>query len=320
MSLQRVTEMYPVLGPIFFSSYIMCLLWITRHFFTAIIIHSYQGVRSEMYRPAMEPQDYEMIEFFIKRFKLWIGLSKTKEFRHKVKFEGMESLPSRSSRNSKISKLPSANTELHYSGSTVSSGSMRSEELNILESPTSEMYDVEFYLDQLLPTVNSLLNQFDRVNKVTEDLYNLEVDLENVQKKINEKKKLQVGKEKIHAQKKQSLPPSKLLELPRTYSTFSESAMTKLRPHRSQVSDCSMLESSRSIRKSPVWGIPGRRAWQSGPPLSADFSQRSAQTPAVSSKMRPKSEEGQGRLGSESSQQQMPVKKKAWQTEGVGLM
>uniref|UniRef100_H3B277 Polycystin 1, transient receptor potential channel interacting n=1 Tax=Latimeria chalumnae TaxID=7897 RepID=H3B277_LATCH len=241
MSLQRVTEMYPVLGPIFFSSYIMCLLWITRHFFTAIIIHSYQGVRSEMYRPAMEPQDYEMIEFFIKRFKLWIGLSKTKEFRHKVKFEGMESLPSRSSRNSKISKLPSANTELHYSGSTVSSGSMRSEELNILESPTSEMYDVEFYLDQLLPTVNSLLNQFDRVNKVTEDLYNLE---------------------------------------------------------------------------SPVWGIPGRRAWQSGPPLSADFSQRSAQTPAVSSKMRPKSEEGQGRLGSESSQQQMPVKKKAWQTEG----
>lgn len=27
----------------------------------------------------MEPQDYEMVQFLIKRLKLWMGLSKTKE-------------------------------------------------------------------------------------------------------------------------------------------------------------------------------------------------------------------------------------------------
>lgn len=32
-----------------------------------------------MYRPATEPQDYEMVEFFIKRLKLWMGLTKAKE-------------------------------------------------------------------------------------------------------------------------------------------------------------------------------------------------------------------------------------------------
>jgi len=38
-------------------------------------------VKAELYRPAMEPQDYQMVEFFIKRLKLWMGLTKAKEVR-----------------------------------------------------------------------------------------------------------------------------------------------------------------------------------------------------------------------------------------------
>lgn len=35
--------------------------------------------KADIYRSAAEPQDYEMVEFFIKRLKLWIGLRKAKE-------------------------------------------------------------------------------------------------------------------------------------------------------------------------------------------------------------------------------------------------
>lgn len=38
-------------------------------------------VQAELYRPTIEPQDYEMVEFFIKRLKLWMGITKTKEVR-----------------------------------------------------------------------------------------------------------------------------------------------------------------------------------------------------------------------------------------------
>lgn len=35
--------------------------------------------QAELYRPTIEPQDYEMVEFFIKRLKLWMGITKAKE-------------------------------------------------------------------------------------------------------------------------------------------------------------------------------------------------------------------------------------------------
>uniref|UniRef100_A0A4W3JYE4 Polycystic kidney disease 1a n=1 Tax=Callorhinchus milii TaxID=7868 RepID=A0A4W3JYE4_CALMI len=221
VTLQRAVQQYPASGSIYFISYLACLLWIMARLFSAIIIHSYKVVRVEMYRPAIEPQDYEMIEFFIKRFKLWIGLSKAKEFRHKVKFDGMESLPSRSSRNSKLSRFPSVSADSHYSDSSISSGSMRSVDLNIPESPAGVAYDVQLYLDRLLPTVNSLLGQFDRVNKVTYDLYQIEAGLESVQCKINTRKQSQVSREMVNVQKRMNHPATMQLVLPRTYSTES---------------------------------------------------------------------------------------------------
>ncbi|XP_029456465.1 polycystin-1-like isoform X2 [Rhinatrema bivittatum] len=82
-NLRPLLQNSPILGSVYIFSYVASLLWIGSRFLCAIILHSYRGVRAEMYRPAIEPQDYEMIEFFVKRFKLWMGLSKTKEFRHK---------------------------------------------------------------------------------------------------------------------------------------------------------------------------------------------------------------------------------------------
>lgn len=40
---------------------------------------SFRAEQAELYRPTIEPQDYEMVEFFIKRLKLWMGLTKAKE-------------------------------------------------------------------------------------------------------------------------------------------------------------------------------------------------------------------------------------------------
>lgn len=40
---------------------------------------SLRAEQAELYHPTIEPQDYEMVEFFIKRLKLWMGLTKAKE-------------------------------------------------------------------------------------------------------------------------------------------------------------------------------------------------------------------------------------------------
>uniref|UniRef100_A0A674JJH7 Polycystin 1, transient receptor potential channel interacting n=1 Tax=Terrapene triunguis TaxID=2587831 RepID=A0A674JJH7_9SAUR len=215
-----VIQEFPTLGTAYVLSFTVSLLCIGSRFLCAVILHSYRTVQAEMYRPAIEPQDYEMIEFFVKRFKLWMGFSKTKEFRHKVKFEGMDSLISRSSGNSKCSRLLSAGTIFRCASSTISSSS---EELALSESPVPEPYNVQFYLDRLPSAVNNLLDQFDRVIRVMEDVCQLERGLEQAQKRINDNKK---GQKSLQGE---TVTPAKQLELPRTYSTFSESALVRLR-------------------------------------------------------------------------------------------
>ncbi|XP_067914731.1 polycystin-1 [Heterodontus francisci] len=312
-SLCHTVRQYPMVAPLYFISYLLCLMWIVRNLFRAIIIQNYRAVRAEMYRPAIEPQDYEMIEFFIKRFKLWIGLTKTKEFRHKVKFEGMESLPTGTSQTSRFSRLASASTESHFSNSTISSGSVQSEDLTLPQIPTTESYDVKAYLDRLLPTVDSLLSQFDRVNKVTDDLYRIEADLEKVQCRINQKRRRLGRKEKSNAEKR-IIPASNLqLLLPRAYSAVSESAVSKgpACEHLAEVVQSAHRALAVGSRSSDA---PGRRAWKTGPQLSAGISQRPVLSSEPAAKPRPKSEEGQDRV---MSRQQAPVKRRAWQTEST---
>uniref|UniRef100_A0A3Q3KVW2 Polycystic kidney disease 1b n=1 Tax=Labrus bergylta TaxID=56723 RepID=A0A3Q3KVW2_9LABR len=147
---------------------------------------SFRRERAELYRPTTEPQDYEMVEFFIKRLKLWMGLIKAKEFRHRVKFEGMDLPPSRSSQESCPSPV-SPSYSCHHSPSISSSFSshralssalsVRSEDSSVSESGI----DIQPYLDRLLPGVSSLLFRFDQVNQITEDIHDLEIKLEEAQ-------------------------------------------------------------------------------------------------------------------------------------------
>nr|XP_025033882.1 LOW QUALITY PROTEIN: polycystin-1-like [Pelodiscus sinensis] len=315
VAFQRVIREFPTLGVAYVLSFTVSLLCIGSLFLCAIVLHSFHTVQAEMYRPAIEPQDYEMIEFFVKRFKLWMGLSKTKEFRHKVKFEGMDSLTSRSSRNSKRSCLLSAGTVFRCTSSANSSSSISSEELALPESPAPEPYNVALYLEQLPSVVSNLLDQFDRVSRVLEDVYQLERGLEQAQKRISDNKKGQKSR------KGEKLVPGKQLELPRTYSTFSEPALIRLRACRPKVSNCDASNGPTLVQQPPEDSIPhpvaGNTSWLGGPPVSTDLGQRLTQAPGISRKWRPKSEAGRGWLCCDVPQRQIPLKRRAWQTEGA---
>lgn len=63
------------------ASYVVLQLWCLSRLFPAVLIHRYRETRFEMYRPAFESQDYEMVELFLRRLKMWMGFSKAKEVR-----------------------------------------------------------------------------------------------------------------------------------------------------------------------------------------------------------------------------------------------
>ncbi|KAJ0050432.1 hypothetical protein NL108_003655, partial [Boleophthalmus pectinirostris] len=48
-------------------------------FVIAVLLRNYRRARAELYRPAVDLQDYEMVELFLRRLKMWMGLSRAKE-------------------------------------------------------------------------------------------------------------------------------------------------------------------------------------------------------------------------------------------------
>ncbi|XP_044035256.1 polycystin-1 isoform X2 [Siniperca chuatsi] len=188
-ALQRLCRVHPVLGPLYGLLLMGGSVWLLARLCGAFLIRTYRytmAEQAELYRPTIEPQDYEMVEFFIKRLKLWMGLTKAKEFRHRVKFEGMDIPPSRSSQESCLSTLsstlpsthsPSLSSSFSSPRPLSSALSMRSEDSSVPEPG----FDVQPYLDCLLPCVSALLSRFDQVNQITEDIHNLEMKLEEAQ-------------------------------------------------------------------------------------------------------------------------------------------
>ncbi|XP_069012250.1 polycystin-1 [Embiotoca jacksoni] len=186
MVLQRLSRVHPVLGPLYGLLVMGGGVWLLAKLCGAVLICTYRAEEAELFHPTIEPQDYEMVEFFIKRLKLWMGLTKAKQFRHRVKFEGMDVPPSRSSQESHLSTLsstlpssrsPSLSSSFSFPCPPSSSLSVRSEDSSVSESG----FEVQPYLDTLEPCVGALLSQFDRVNQLTEDIHNLEIKLEEVQ-------------------------------------------------------------------------------------------------------------------------------------------
>ncbi|XP_075421835.1 polycystin-1 isoform X2 [Ascaphus truei] len=175
---------------LYFLSYLILEVWILLRLFTATLIHSYRQVRLEMFRPAFEPQDYEMVELLLRRLRIWMGVSKVKEFRHKVRFEGMEPLPSRSSSDSKSLRGPTpsaaSDTSSSCSFSTISS------QLDTLSAGSvRERAEVDANLQRLLPVLETLLSQFDQVNHTTEEVYHMERRLEDIQTRMSKRKSVQ---------------------------------------------------------------------------------------------------------------------------------
>ncbi|XP_038592316.1 polycystin-1 [Micropterus salmoides] len=186
LALQRLCRVHPILGPLYGLLLMGGGVWLFAKLCGAVLIRTYRAEQAELHHPNIEPQDYEMVEFFIKRLKLWMGLTKAKEFRHRVKFEGMDIPPSRSSQESHLSTLsstptsvrsPSLSSSLSSPRPPSSALSTRSEDLSVSEPG----FDVQPYLDRLLPCVSALLSRFDQVNQITEDVHNLEMKLEEAQ-------------------------------------------------------------------------------------------------------------------------------------------
>ncbi|XP_058705740.1 polycystin-1 isoform X2 [Poecile atricapillus] len=160
---------------LFCTSYIVLEVWVVLRLLAAVLIHSYREMHLELYRPAFEPQDYEMVELFVRRLKMWMGFSKAKEFRHKVRFEGMEPLPSRDSSDSKSFRGPTPSAASDSSRASTSSSQL--DGLSLVLSARDSL-EVDADIQRLLSLFEMLLAQFDRVNRVTEDVSRIEHLLE----------------------------------------------------------------------------------------------------------------------------------------------
>ncbi|XP_068614855.1 polycystin-1-like [Brachionichthys hirsutus] len=181
-ALRRLCMVHPYLGPFYGLLLTGGCVWLLARLCGAVLIHAYRAEQTELHRPATEPQDYEMVKFFIKRLKLWMGLTKAKEFRHRVKFEGMDIPPSWSSQESFLSTFPSHS-------SAVSSPRPLSSTLSVKSEDSSESgFDVQPSLDRLLPCVTALLSHFDQVNQIIEGIYTLEIKLEEAQTRRKERR------------------------------------------------------------------------------------------------------------------------------------
>lgn len=70
----------PAFALVFHASFAvlrLLLLW----FVICVLLRNYRRARAELYRPAVDLQDYEMVELFLRRLKMWMGLSRAKEVR-----------------------------------------------------------------------------------------------------------------------------------------------------------------------------------------------------------------------------------------------
>ncbi|XP_051522562.1 polycystin-1 [Myxocyprinus asiaticus] len=323
MGLHRLCEHHPVVGTLYCLAAVGIGLWVLWRLCAAVLIQTYRIVQADIYRPSMEPQDYEMVQLLIKRLKLWMGLSKTKEFRHRVKFEGMAPPPSRSSQGSQASN-PSVPLSPMGSRQTSSVSSLAS------DSSISESFDFDHYVDRLVPCVDNLLAGFDRVNQLTEEVYSFELQLQEVKSRISQIRKLQ-RPQKVSYQG--SAPTPKQPQLPRHQSTclleckptpFPLQGITNTLPRcRATHSESSILGSGalynerilstldRGVNSANPGngGISRRRAWNSVTCHSADTAQRLAGSQStVALPERPQSEDGDR----EHVHDGMPVKRQAW--------
>ena len=68
----------PISSLVFHTSFALLrlvFLWLV----ISVLLRNYQRARAELYCPAVDLQDYEMVELLLRRLKMWMGLSRAKE-------------------------------------------------------------------------------------------------------------------------------------------------------------------------------------------------------------------------------------------------
>ncbi|KAJ3607867.1 hypothetical protein NHX12_024918 [Muraenolepis orangiensis] len=314
--LRRLRGAHPVLGPLFTLLLTGGGLWVLARLCGAVMIRHYRTAKAEMYQPAVGPQDYEMVELFIKRLKLWMGLTKAKEFRHRVKFEGMGSPPSRGScRDSLLAPSPSVSPSPRPPSA---SPSVRSEDSCASADPAP---DFQERLDRLLPGVDAVLSGFERVIRVMEEVHCLEASVAHPRRP------------RISLPTSASFDASALLPLPsarpnhfgvRLRNSRSESYSAELSPGAAPpgATPPGATPPGDHLRGPPGTAepsVPRRRAWHSGSSHWADaalgvlLAPESRVGDALLATGRPRSEEGVWGIVGDGA----PIKRKAWISSDV---
>lgn len=73
-------EMDTIFTHCFFYSFYIFTYGLTIALIIAVLNDSYKQVKSQLYyKSTLDLQDYEMIDFMMRRFKLWAGFEKPKE-------------------------------------------------------------------------------------------------------------------------------------------------------------------------------------------------------------------------------------------------
>ncbi|XP_055507888.1 polycystin-1, partial [Leucoraja erinacea] len=262
MNLGQCFFEYPSLCSLYYISYIVIEIWIVVRLFAAVLLQNYREIKLEMHRPAVEPQEYELAELFIRRLKMWIGVSKMKEFRHKVKFEGMVPLPSGSSRDSKSTCLHTASTISDISSSSSSSAGSTAADA-FPSAGLNKAPQIEANIHRLLPLFETLLEQFDKVNSATEDVYQAECKLKQVQETARQRR-INTKAEELLAAYRRMRASRRLRDdrrpSPRTLGD--RAAVNDPQPRASQLEDCAMPLPPR--RKSKTSKMPDK-VWQQTP-------------------------------------------------------
>lgn len=234
----------------------------------------------------------------------------------------MTSPPSRSSQCSQFSSISS-------SFSPPGSRLVSSASSQVSESSTlSEIHEVQQYLDCLLPSVDSLLAGFDRVNQLTDDVLNIEEQLRKVQTRIvQNRRKQSVPQPQSPLSPKLARPSQTSLHMgpkplrsshdgipqvpSRRRATHSESSILAPSAHLSTYIPVTGRHKSQTADPE-IRGFPRRRAWHSGSCHSADTIQRLAKSQSPGAiPVRPHSEERDWTEASDS----MPIKKTAWHSD-----
>ena len=75
----RPTETSLSVLPLAFHASLAALRLLSLWLVACVLLRNYRRARAELHRPAAHLQGYEMVELFLRRLKMWMGLSRAKE-------------------------------------------------------------------------------------------------------------------------------------------------------------------------------------------------------------------------------------------------